>query len=78
MSAETPTYLGTTTDRTNCPECHAQCWWCSQYRWIVRETGCATVYPRKGKCQQGEAAKGTACSTCDGSRQVTVTRTVTR
>jgi hypothetical protein len=65
-------YLGEKTLVVECPECHEQCWWCSMYRWIVRQEGCMTAYPKRGRCAKGQAAKGETCGTCDGSRKVTL------
>ncbi len=61
-----------TTFVANCPECYQKCWWCSGYQWTIREIGCMTIYPRRGKCKHGESAKGQTCGTCDGSHKVTV------
>jgi len=57
-----------------CPECYAECVWCSWYRMNARETGCG-CRDRKGKrlrCEKGEAERGKSCSTCDGSGWVQV------
>lgn len=57
----------------DCPECHVYCEWCAWYAKNARECGCGlsvpTGYgrPSKRRCEWGEAQKGRACSTCDGS-----------
>lgn len=59
-----------------CPECWQQCGWCSANRIMCRSVGCATIFPKKGKCEKGEAEKGKKCGTCDGSGRVKVRREI--
>jgi hypothetical protein len=62
--------------KENCPECFAQCGWCAGNVLMMRDSGCCTIYPKKGKCKGGEAVKGTTCATCDGSTKVQVRREI--
>ncbi len=59
-----------------CPECWQQCGWCSANRLMCRSVGCATMFPKKGKCEKGEQEKGKRCGTCDGSGKVKVRREI--
>lgn len=59
-----------------CPECYRECGWCSGNVIMMREIGCATIFPRKGKCDKGNALKGTKCGTCDGGGKVLVRREI--
>jgi aerobic-type carbon monoxide dehydrogenase small subunit (CoxS/CutS family) len=61
-----------------CPECNSQCGWCSGNAIMMRAVGCATIFPRQGKCEMGEKLKGTTCQTCDGSGKVQVRREILR
>jgi hypothetical protein len=63
----------------DCPECHERCGWCSWYRKNARDVGCGLRVPSGSggrshrRCEWGEAAKGVACTTCDGSGRVIAT-----
>lgn len=59
-----------------CPECYAECGWCSGNTLMMREIGCATLFPKNGKCEMGQKLKGTTCSTCDSSGKVKVRREI--
>ena len=59
-----------------CPECSQECGWCSANRLMCRSVGCATIFPKKGKCEKGEQEKGRQCGTCDGSGKVKVKREI--
>lgn len=63
-----------------CPECYAECGWCSAYRMNCREVGCMSqpYGRRKHKCAKGEAVKGERCGTCDGSGRIAVRREILR
>lgn len=63
--------LGEWQEKRRCPECYQECGWCSWYRMNARASGCGL---RDGqKCKEGQAAKGVACSTCNGSGYIVVT-----
>lgn len=57
-----------------CPECHAECGWCSWYAKNARQCGCgcprSPVRKRIVKCAWGESLKGTVCPLCGGSETV--------
>lgn len=53
-----------------CPECHAQCGFCSMYVWIVRELGCCSQWTYgkhrkpKSECALSAKEKDKTCATC--------------
>lgn len=59
------------TREEQCPECFAQCWFCSDYVWMVRSLGCGArnAPGRRDKnrdkpCPNSIPEKGKACGTC--------------
>lgn len=74
-----------------CPECFAQCWFCSDYIWMVRALRCGAQGrgPRgssKEPCPKSIPEKGKTCGTCgkpankqckNGGGMVTVERRIT-
>lgn len=76
MSFDMPKIARVEVREERCPECYMQCGWCSGNVLMMREVGCTTIFPKKGKCPKGEAVKGTKCSTCDGSTKVQVRREI--
>lgn len=51
-----------------CPECFMQCWFCSDYIWMVRQLGCGARWTRGRKkekpCPKSIPEKGKTCGTC--------------
>ena len=61
------------TTEVDCPRCHEQCGWCSDYRHMH---GRLTLPGTKQRCRvPGCAPEGDNCPVCNGSRRAT--RTVT-
>lgn len=64
----------TTDTRTvPCPECHAECAWCSWYVKNARGAGCGSSSKRK--CEKGQSLLGTVCQLCGGAEHVEATTT---
>lgn len=70
MMTERKDYSAAFSGKRRCPECHEQCGWCSWYRMNARHSGCGSM--GRVKCEKGEAERGKACGTCDGSGWVEV------
>jgi len=60
------------TQTADCPRCHAQCGWCSDYRWMHRTI---SLHPgTKQRCGVGDfEPEGSECPMCRGSRKVRMT-----
>lgn len=55
-------------DEVDCPRCHQQCSWCSDYRWIH---GILLLPSSRRKCTvQGFEPEGDKCPECRGSKRV--------
>jgi hypothetical protein len=61
----------------DCPRCHAQCGWCSDYRWMHGKLPLSGG--GKSKCGvKGFDPEGDACAMCGGSRKVRATTSYER
>lgn len=56
----------------DCPRCHEQCWWCSDYRHMH---GALTLPGTRRRCTVPLTPEGNDCPVCHGTRKATVTTT---
>lgn len=66
----------TTTRKIDCPRCHEQCGWCSDYRW---HHGTMKLPGTRQYCNiAAMKPEGDACPLCGGTRKVIATTTYER
>lgn len=58
----------------DCPRCHEQCGWCSDYRWMH---GRVSLPGTRRKCDIYAMQPDSVCPVCNGARKVQMTVTYT-